>query len=294
MNLLRIQYFLAVVDAGTVTAAAEALHLAQPALSRQIKTLERELRLPLFEPHGNRLALTSAGRALVPAARRLLTESRDFENAAGALRDGAVAELVVATTSASLRQFLAGFIATTSPADPCLVTREVNHYEMSEALLHGADLAVSPAAPDGTLRQVALGGAPIYAYVAAGHAWAREGAAVVTLADCAGEDALVSPRTSVSRTLLDAALARAGLAFASVTECADGQTIMALAAAGRGVGFATEPPRFGAHALRVLDGDGTPLSVPLHVAWVPGHFAEAVIESLALRLRDFVARWAEA
>ena len=45
--------------AGTVTAAAEQLHVAQPALSRQIKTLERELKLTLFEPQGSRLALTS-------------------------------------------------------------------------------------------------------------------------------------------------------------------------------------------------------------------------------------------
>ena len=103
MNLRRLQYFLAVVDAGTVTAAAERIHIAQPALSRQIKTLENELKLRLFEAQGNKLALTPAGRAFIPAARRLMLETQSLEDAADALRTGRVATLVAAATAASVR-----------------------------------------------------------------------------------------------------------------------------------------------------------------------------------------------
>ena len=92
MNFRRIECFLAVVDAGTVTAAAAQLHVAQPALSRQIKTLERELKLALFEPQGSRLGLTSAGRVLVAPARRLMADARSFDAAAATLRTGRIEE----------------------------------------------------------------------------------------------------------------------------------------------------------------------------------------------------------
>jgi DNA-binding transcriptional LysR family regulator len=290
MNFRRIECFLAVVDAGTVTAAAEALHVAQPALSRQIKTLERELRLALFEPQGSRLALSSAGRALVPAARRLMAEAREFDAAAATLRTGRVEELIAATTSASLRSFLAPFIATTGAEDPRITTREAGHFEMTDALRHGCDFAVSPAAPDGALRTSPLGRVPIRAFVSPDHEWARRGVTELPLGAFAGTAAILASRHSASRYLLDDALSSAGIALGPVTECDDGQTILALAAAGRGVGFSTERPLYGAHQILVLDeAEARPLGLPLHVAWLPGHFAEDTIAALARRIRAFLA-----
>jgi DNA-binding transcriptional LysR family regulator len=291
MNFRRIECFLAVVDAGTVTAAAEQLHVAQPALSRQIKTLERELRLALFEAQGSRLALTSAGRALVPAARRLMGEARAFDDAASSLRTGRVEELIAATTSASLRTFLAPFIATTGPDDPGITPREVGHFEMTEALRHGCDFAVSPAATNGSLRNVPLGRVPIKAFVGPGHEWARRGVTALPLSAFAGSTALIASRHSASRYILDDALSRAEVTFPRVTECDDGQTILALAAAGRGIGFSTERAQYGAHPILILDdarGSERPLALPLHVAWLPGHFAEDTIEALARRIRAFL------
>jgi DNA-binding transcriptional LysR family regulator len=291
MNLRRLQYFLAVVDHGTVTGAAEKLHMAQPALSRQIKTLERELKLELFEPQGSRLVLTAAGRALVPAARRLVVEALDFESAATLLRTGKVERLTVAATSASLRTFLAPFIATTTSEDPQLVSRETSHFEMADSLRQGCDFAVSPAAPDGGLRHVLLGRMPVRAYVPQDHEWAREGIRSLPMSAFAGVPAIVTSHHSVSRFLLDDALSRHDVTFSSVTECDDGQSIMALAVAGHGVGFSTERPLYGGHPILVLDdeaGEGRPLGLPLHVAWIPGHYAETIIEELALRIREFL------
>ncbi|MEA5455767.1 LysR family transcriptional regulator [Sinomonas sp. JGH33] len=293
MNFRRLQYFLAVVDAGTVTAAAERLHVAQPAVSRQLKTLERELRLQLFEAQGNRLALTSAGRALVPTARRLMVETRGFEEAATVLRTGRVEELVASTTSASLRVFLAPFIATTGPDDPKIIAREVSHFDMTDSLRLGCDFAISPAAPDGALRHVPLGKVALRAFVSPDHEWARTGVTELPISAFAGSTAILASHHSVSRYILDDALSRAGVAFPSVTECDDGQTVVALAAAGRGVGFATEGSLYGAHPIVVLDdaragGASRPLALPLHVAWIPGHFAETIIEGIAHRIRDFL------
>lgn len=288
MNFRRLQYFLAVVDAGTVTAAAEALLIAQPALSRQIKTLERELRLSLFEAQGNRLALTSAGRALVPVARRLMVETRGFEEAAATLRTGKVDTLVAATTGASLRAFLAPFIATTGPGDPKIIARQVPHVEMSDSLRHGCDFAIAPTAPDGSLRSLSLGRVPLKAYVAPSHPWARDGVKALPLEAFANENMIAPTHHSVSRYILDEALSRAGAGFARTTECDDGQTIMALAAAGHGVGITTDQPLYGAHPILVLGPEGRPLDLGLHVAWIPGHFAEDVIVGIARRIRGFL------
>lgn len=294
MNLRRLEYFLAVVDAGTVTAAAERIHIAQPALSRQIKTLEKELKLSLFEAQGNKLALTPAGRAFVPAARRLMLETQSLEDAADALRTGRVATLVAAATAASVRGFLAPYIASTTPQDPLIITRETSHFAITEALLHGSDFAVSPAPPEQGLATIPLGSIPLRAYVAPDHEWALAGITELPLAELSGQHAILPSHKSVSRYILDDALNQGQLSFRQVSECDDGQTIMALAAAGHGIGVTTDLPAYGTHPIRILAGSddeaGRALRLPLHTAWIPGHFAEDTIRAVAARLREFLNR----
>ncbi|HEX6240458.1 MAG TPA: LysR family transcriptional regulator [Polyangiales bacterium] len=78
MNLERLRVFLQIVDSGTMSAAARAVHLTQPALSRTLKLLEDEVGVPLFERRGRTLVLTAGGRALVPRARALLAASEQL------------------------------------------------------------------------------------------------------------------------------------------------------------------------------------------------------------------------
>ena len=56
MELRHVRYFLAVVDAGSVTAASPVVHVTQPSLSRQLRLFERGLGLTLFTRTGGRLA----------------------------------------------------------------------------------------------------------------------------------------------------------------------------------------------------------------------------------------------
>lgn len=74
MELRQIEHFLAVVEAGSFTGAAQRAHLVQSALSASIRKLEAELGTPLFERTTRRVALTEAGRALVPAAHRIAAD----------------------------------------------------------------------------------------------------------------------------------------------------------------------------------------------------------------------------
>lgn len=294
MNYRRLIYFLAVVDAGTVTAAAQSIPIAQPALSRQIKTLERELRFALFETHGNRLVLTAAGRAFVPAARRLISQTHGLEGTAEALRTGRVATLTLASTAASVRSFVAPFIATTDADDPVLLVRETAHFDIPDALVQGADFAVMPTPPDPCLRSLTLGSVALAAHVPSNHPWVRDGRSSIPLDALCAERVILHSHQSVSRFVLEQALTRARLGLSDLLECDDGQTVSALAAAGHGVGVTTEPASFGARALRIAE-PGAPetdatrvLHLPLYVAWPAQHFAAERIASLAERIRVFL------
>lgn len=74
MDLRQIRAFLAIADTGTVTRAAELLHVVQPAISRQIKLLEDEISAPLFLRTKHGMQLTDAGHVLCERARRALRE----------------------------------------------------------------------------------------------------------------------------------------------------------------------------------------------------------------------------
>jgi DNA-binding transcriptional LysR family regulator len=74
MQLQQLAYFLAVARARHFTRAAEAVHVAQPSLSKQIRLLERELGAPLFSRARGNITLTAAGEALLPIASRILAD----------------------------------------------------------------------------------------------------------------------------------------------------------------------------------------------------------------------------
>lgn len=86
MELYQLRTFSAVAELGSLSRASERLHLSQPAASAQIKALEDEFGLPLFErkPHG--LSLTRAGAALLPQAQRLLAAAVELSGHAQRLR----------------------------------------------------------------------------------------------------------------------------------------------------------------------------------------------------------------
>ena len=72
MEIKQLEYFRAIVDAGTISGAARELHMTQPPLSYQIKMLEEELQVQLFLRGTKRIALTEAGKTLYEQAGKIL------------------------------------------------------------------------------------------------------------------------------------------------------------------------------------------------------------------------------
>ncbi len=90
MDLRQLNTFLQVAELGSLSRAADRLRIAQPALSRQMRLLEAELKVPLFDRHGRGMALTPAGeklRARAGSILRQLEEARaDLAEEAGTVR----------------------------------------------------------------------------------------------------------------------------------------------------------------------------------------------------------------
>ena len=80
MNLRRLKYFVKIVDIGSLTQAAEILHIAQPALSQQLATLEGECRQQLLVRTKRGVTPTEAGTTLYRHAQIILRQVEQAQN----------------------------------------------------------------------------------------------------------------------------------------------------------------------------------------------------------------------
>lgn len=104
MEMIEVEACVAVAETGGFTRAAAILRLSQPAISRRIELLERELGAPLFERLHGGARLTDAGRAFLPYARQVLAAARDGAEAVRAVETeerGEVALALVGTLAST-------------------------------------------------------------------------------------------------------------------------------------------------------------------------------------------------
>jgi DNA-binding transcriptional LysR family regulator len=99
LTLDQIRIFLVVADTGSFSKAAKQLNRAQSAVTYGIQKLEAQFGIPLFDRTTYRPALTEAGRALLPRARRIAEETNAFRDTARSLASGLEAELTIVLDS---------------------------------------------------------------------------------------------------------------------------------------------------------------------------------------------------
>jgi DNA-binding transcriptional LysR family regulator len=137
MNLQYLRVFLAVAECEHITHASEELALSQPAVTKTIQSLEREVGLELIERHGRRITLTYAGRVLHSYARRVFAVEREMEEALASLRDVEKGEVTLAASSVTGVYLLPPIVARFRARYPqvALHITILNSHEIVEATL---------------------------------------------------------------------------------------------------------------------------------------------------------------
>jgi DNA-binding transcriptional LysR family regulator len=148
MNIRQLECFVAVVDEGSFTRAARAIGIAQPSLSQHIRTLEEELSGRLIERLPRGVALTPAGRTLLPEARAAVRAVERGRRGARAVLELEAGELEVATVLSMAVGLLPRYIKIWHERYPKIGIRlhEFRHRALLEdAVEHGvADFAIGP------------------------------------------------------------------------------------------------------------------------------------------------------
>ncbi|CAM3637221.1 LysR family transcriptional regulator [Tsukamurella ocularis] len=207
MDARQLRYFLAVVDHGGVTRAAEALFVAQPSVSHALRALERELDVELFRRVGRGLELSSAGTALVGPARQVLAGVASTSASVRRIEHLEAGRIDIAVTSDLAVDPLLPIIRAFRDAHPGIWVNVLQAADADAAADHvrraECELALCspPEVPPTGTAAVALGRRPLVLALPPGHVLFDE--ASIPLARLANLSLVAGPPGDVVRDLLD-------------------------------------------------------------------------------------------
>jgi DNA-binding transcriptional LysR family regulator len=245
MELYQLRGFAAIAEVGQLTRAAEKLHLSQPALSAQLKALEEELELVLFDRTSTGMVLTAAGRRILAGAAGVLAAADGLRAEARALHSRSRGSLVGKASIGTLSDpdfiRLGEFMGLAVARHPML---EIElHQEVTGAARHHVLEGVLDASFFyGDLDDARLAGRPlrdVIYRIAAPALWEErlQGADWKALAEMPW---IIPPPISTHHALVYALLARHGVTPTRVVEADQEAVVSSLVVAGLGVALMRE------------------------------------------------------
>ena len=265
---------MAVAELGTVSKAALRLRIAQPALSRQIIDLEKELGLTLFDRVARRLLLTGEGEQLLGNCRKLLGYASSLTDQAQELRRGDSGVLKVTAGAHMIDSVLSTFLHRYAEHYPNVQVRLIEGIgaqvlamvERGEAQL---GINLDEAVPAGNDHFGSRPLSPIE-FWATGHTSLELGhGRSIDIRGLAPYPLLLLDSSFVFRKTFDAACRLAGLRPNILFECSSPHTLLALAEAGHGVAIVHSYLRFHRYTLKTLrlTHQRKPLQEPRSIFW---------------------------
>lgn len=157
-----IRSFVAVLDHGSLSAAARRLGARQPTLSRHVAELEAQLGSPLFERTGRGLTPTAAALAIAESARRMQDGAQSLARSLSSQRNAATGTVRITASTVAAVWLMPGVLAALQRAEPGLQVELVASNALDNLLRREADIAVRMVRPaQGSLIARKLGEVPI-------------------------------------------------------------------------------------------------------------------------------------
>jgi DNA-binding transcriptional LysR family regulator len=238
-SLHGLAVFLAVVEHGTMTAAAETEGISQPAISAQVRVLERYYGTTLLQRTGRGVAPTAAGELVTNYARRILALVDELDRLVGDLEGLRTGRLVIGASSTVGEQFLPAHLGRFHAAYPnvALEVRIGNTGEITVAVLtRELDFAFVGRPPeDDELIAEPVFADNVIAFVAPGDSLLRE--TPMPAAALSGRQYVLRERGSATRDLALHCLAAAGCEPAHVIELGSNEAVKRAVEAGLGIGL---------------------------------------------------------
>jgi DNA-binding transcriptional LysR family regulator len=279
MDLRQLRSFAAVAQAGTYAAAAEVQSMSQPAVWRQVRELELELGLALFERYGRRVRPTGDGRRLLEQAEVVLATVERFAATASDLRSVRAGVVAIACASPHLQRFLAAGIGEFRRAHPevAFVIREYGGIAspgrgLREDLLDGV---VDVATLVGSSDDPEVDGFDVYAVrlvlaVPDDHPWRHE--PTIEVAKLSDQPLILSPVGAFSREAIEGACRRAGFEPEVAFALASPTSQIAIGLAGLGLPVAVDDMVEGTdhRPWPVITERGRPIGDTVRLVWRAG------------------------
>ena len=241
MELYQLRSFVAVAEAGHLTRAAEKLHISQPAVSAQIKALEDELALTLFERTSSGMVLTSAGERLLTDAERVLAAAQAMRNVAKALKGEITGRIRVGTMSDPVFIRVGEFLNATVERHPLLQV-ELHHEITGVAFEKVRDGELDASFYYGNMEHTSVGRMRLRETtyrVAAPAAW-KSRVATADWSSIANQPWVITPSISTHYQLVRALFEKHGIEPSRVVEADQESVIANLVVSGVGMSLIRE------------------------------------------------------
>jgi DNA-binding transcriptional LysR family regulator len=241
MELNRLRSFAAVAEAGHLTRAAEKLHISQPALSAQIKALEDELDLSLFERTSAGMTLTAAGKRLLAEAEKVLAAAQVLQAEARLLKGAVTGVAKLGTLSDPEFIRLGEFMSTAIERYP-LLEIEFQHEITGVALEHVREGTLDASFYYGDIQSPQVAGVALreIGYVVAAPAEWRERIEHAGWSEIAAEPWIMPPEVSTHHQLAHALFRAHGVEPAKLIGADHESVVSSLVASGLGLALIRE------------------------------------------------------
>lgn len=291
MNLTfrQLKVFESVARLGSYTKAADELYLSQPAVSMQVKLLEEQVTLPVFERIGKQLYITDAGKEVYQYARQIIQQKKDVEETLEQMKDLQRGHLNIAVVSTA-NHFLIRILAAFEKLYPKIrISLNVtNRSELLQAIQYNeSDLGIMGKPPFGAhLKWNDFLDNPLVAIAAPNHPLAQQ-EGLISLDEFAKQKFIVREQGSGTRKACEKFFEKNRIEFNPTMDMSNGSAIKHAVEEGLGLAIVsrhTLSVELKANTLKILNIDGLPIIRKWYVVESP----DKRLSPIALEFKKFI------